>query len=237
MYRPIGKFENVMTPDILYEDNHLVIVNKPNGILTHGDPTGDPSMETMVQAYLKEKYNKPGNVYGKSVHRLDRPVSGALMIARTSKAHERMAKQFRDRQVFKTYWALTTRKPSPEEGKIVQYLQKDRKRNVVLWSDDPVEGYVEAITEYHVLGEVEPFYLVALHPLTGRSHQLRVAMRAKRCPIAGDVKYNGTRIGNPRAILLHSREIRFTHPVRKEELVITAPLPDLEQWRLFEAMV
>ena len=222
-----------MTPDILFEDNHLVIVNKPNGVLTHGDETGDQSMETIVQAYLKEKYNKPGNVYGKSVHRLDRPVSGVLVLARTSKAHERMNRIFHDRLVQKTYWALTSRMPKPEIGTVHQFLFKDRKRNTVQWSESAKEGYREAITDYRVLQAHDPFYLVELTPVTGRSHQLRVAMRSKRCPIVGDVKYHGTNIGNPRAILLHSRSIAFEHPVRKTPVEVIAPLPDVVQWDQF----
>jgi len=225
-----------MTPEILHEDNHLIIVNKPYGILTHGDRTGDESIEDIVKLYIKEKYAKPGNVYCKAVHRLDRPVSGALILARTSKAHERMALQFKNREVSKTYWALTARRPSPNVGKIKQYLRKDSARNTVEWHDTPGEGRREAVTEYKVLKQIEPYYLIELSPLTGRSHQLRVMLRSKRCPIIGDIKYNGRHVSNPRSIMLHSRRMRFVHPVKKEEMIVEAPLPDLEEWNYVAAL-
>ncbi|MDX1477559.1 MAG: RluA family pseudouridine synthase [Saprospiraceae bacterium] len=221
-----------MHPEILHEDNHLVIVNKPNGVLTHGDKTGDPTMEEFVKAYIKEKYNKPGNVFIKAAHRIDRPVSGVLVLGRTSKGHERMTRLFHDRQVRKTYWALTTRCPSPERGRVVQYLVKDYDRNVVDWHDDPVQGGKKAITDYEVHGFADPFYLIRLFPLSGRSHQLRVMLRSKRCPIAGDVKYGGRKISNPQALLLHAWTLSFEHPVKRELLTISAPVPDLAEWQL-----
>ena len=224
-------------PEVLYEDNHLIIINKPNGLLSHSDKTGDHSAETLVESYIVEKYNKPGRGYAKLVHRIDRPVSGVLILARTSKAHERMAKLFKDRQVEKTYWALTTRMPRPESGEIRHYLRKDRRKNVVSWNDNPREGYKEAVTSYTVLASRGAYHLVELRPETGRSHQLRVALRSKRCPIVGDVKYNGTNINNPKAIMLHSRQIEFVHPVRKERMVVVAPLPRLPHWDGFYDMV
>jgi len=225
-----------MTPEILHEDNHLLIVNKPFGMLTHGDKTGDFSIEDILKSYIKEKYAKPGNVYLKAVHRLDRPVSGVLILARTSKAHERMALQFKNRQVRKTYWALTVRKPSPKADTVRQYLRKDSVRNTVDWSDYPGEGRREAVTEYNTIRQIEPYYLIQLNPLTGRSHQLRVMLRSKRCPIIGDIKYNGRIASNSRAIMLHSRRIRFTHPVKQVEMDIEAPLPDLEEWNYVAAL-
>jgi 23S rRNA pseudouridine1911/1915/1917 synthase len=225
-----------MTPEILHEDNHLIIVNKPYGVLTHGDRTGDISIEEIVKSYIKDKYAKPGNVYLKAVHRLDRPVSGALILARTSKAHERMAVQFKNRLIEKTYWALTARKPSPKSDTVRQFLRKDFARNTVDWYDTPGKGRREAVTKYKLLKQIEPYYLIHLHPITGRSHQLRVMLRSKRCPIIGDVKYNGRKVSNPRSIMLHSRNIQFTHPIRKEELLVEAPLPDLEEWNYVSAL-
>jgi len=220
-----------MTPEILYEDNHLIVVNKPPGMLVHGDLTGDPTMEELVKAWIKEKYHKPGNVFAKSVHRLDRPVSGILILGKTTKGHTRMAKLFREREVDKVYWALTARCPAPLADNVKQYLRKDAVTNVVQWYDDPVTDSKESSTEYRVLREVNGLFLVELHPLTGRSHQLRVLMRSKRCPIVGDVKYNGRKISSPRAILLHAREISFEHPIRHEHIRIVAPLPRLPEWR------
>ena len=220
-----------MVPQILFEDNHLIVVNKPAGMLVHGDKTGDPTVEEFVQNWLREKYQKPGNVFARSVHRLDRPVSGALVIGKTSKGHARMAQLFRERKVEKIYWALTARCPHPMAGAVQQYLLKDSETNLVKWYDAPVPNGRESYTEYRVLKEVNGMFLVELNPLTGRSHQLRVMLRSKRCPIIGDVKYNGRMISNPRAILLHARSISFLHPVKQEEIRIVAPLPDdILQW-------
>lgn len=219
-----------MTPQILYEDNHLIAVNKPPGMLVHGDVTGDPTVEEFVKAYLKEKYHKPGNVFARTVHRLDRPVSGVLLLGRTSKGHSRMAQLFRERAVTKIYWALTARCPNPPAATVTQYLVKDSTNNVVTWHDTPVPNSRIAITEYRVIGQFNDLFLIELHPITGRSHQLRVLMRSKRCPIAGDVKYNGRMISNPQAVLLHSREMSFIHPVRHEPVRIIAPLPDIAEW-------
>ncbi len=224
-----------MTPEILYEDNHLIIVNKPFGMLTHGDKTGDPSVEDILKDYIKEKYNKPGNVFLKSVHRLDRPTSGVLMLARTSKGHERMAKQFKERKVKKTYWALTNRTPDPLEGTVTHYLRKDFKKNYVVFSEEEVPGSKVATTHYEVKGRYGDYTLIELKPITGRSHQLRVMLRSKGCPIIGDVKYKGSKASNSRAIMLHSRELVFTHPTLKESITVTADVPDLEEWLMVDS--
>ncbi len=220
-----------MIPEILYEDNHLIVVNKPPGALVHGDRTGDLTMEEVVKAWLKETYHKPGNVFAKSVHRLDRPVSGILILGKTTKGHTRMAKLFRNREVDKVYWALTARCPAPAAGSVRQFLTKDSQDNVVSWHDDPVPNSKEAFTEYRFLREVKDLFLVELHPQTGRSHQLRVLMRSKRCPIVGDHKYNGRKSSSPHAILLHAREISFEHPIKNERIHIIAPLPNLPEWK------
>jgi 23S rRNA pseudouridine1911/1915/1917 synthase len=223
-----------MTPSILYEDNHLVIINKPPGLLVHGDKTGDPTAEDFVSDWLREKYQKPGNVFVRSVHRLDRPVSGVLVVGKTSKGHARMAALFKQRNVKKIYWALTARCPHPTAASVRQYLVKDTDENTVRWYDTQVPGSREAYTEYRVLREVNGLFLVEMHPITGRSHQLRVLMRSRRCPIAGDVKYNGRKISSPQAVLLHARSLMFTHPVKNEEIEVIAPLPDLIEWQGIE---
>lgn len=217
--------------EILYEDNHLLVVNKPPGLLVHGDKTGDPTLEEAVKEYLKEKYQKPGNVFVKAVHRLDRPVSGAIVLGKTSKGHARMAKLFRDREVDKVYWALTARCPSPPAGSVRQYLSKDSEGNVVKWHSEPMPDAKEAFTEYRMLRQVNGLFLIEMHPHTGRSHQLRVLLRSKRCPIAGDIKYNGRRISVSNAILLHSREVSFVHPINGGFLRIVAPLPEVIEWQ------
>lgn len=219
-----------MTPEILYEDNHLVVVNKPFGILTHGDKTGDPSMEDHVKQYIKEKYQKPGNVFSRSVHRLDRPVSGAMIFARTSKAHERMAKAFRERNVRKSYWALVPNMPEPMDGRVEHYLRKNAAKNYVEWSPKPMQGAKLAQTDYKVLRKAGQNWLVELNPITGRSHQLRVMLRSMNSPIVGDVKYQGRKSSNPRAIMLHARKLEFVHPVKKEPITIIADPPYLMEW-------
>lgn len=219
-----------MELEILYEDNHIIAVNKPNGILVHEDRTGDTSMEDFVREYIREKYAKPGNVYTQSVHRLDRPVSGALILAKTGKGKERMAGLFKERLVKKTYWALSHAYPVNEEGTIRQYLTKNRVKNIVSASDNPSEGAKLAHTSYRLVGRGEPFYLFELHPVTGRPHQIRVMMKTIESPILGDLKYGGQKIRNPRAILLHCRSIQFEHPVKHIPVSITAKLPNVQAW-------
>ena len=219
-----------MELELLYEDNHIIAVNKPNGVLVHEDRTGDPSMEDFVKEYLKVKYAKPGNVYTQSVHRLDRPVSGVLILAKTSKGKERMAALFKERKVKKTYWALSHAYPHEESGTIRQYLTKNRQRNIVSASDHPSEEAKYAETSFRLIGRGEPFYFFELHPVTGRPHQIRVMMKTIGSPILGDLKYGGEKINNPRAILLHCRQIEFEHPVKHVPVTITADLPNVQAW-------
>lgn len=226
-----------MELQILYEDNHLLIVNKPFGELVHFDKTGDTPVEVYLKTYLKNKYNKPGNVFLRAVHRLDRPVTGVLVYAKTSKGLERMARLFKLQKINKTYWALSPNISSKLEGRVAQYLLKDRKRNIVDVVGQNVSGAREAITEFRVMGEFKSNYLYELKPVTGRSHQLRVLMKSLGCPIIGDLKYDGNKMSNGRAILLHARQIAFIHPVSKKKLRIRAPLPDLKEWRGLEPSV
>lgn len=223
-----------MELQIIYEDNHLLIVNKPFGELVHFDKTGDTPVEVYLKTYLKNKYNKPGNVFLRAVHRLDRPVTGVLLFARTSKGLERMARLFKVKKIKKTYWALSPNLPSKLEDRVVQHLLKDRKRNIVNAVSQNVSKAREAITDYRVMGEFHSKYLFELKPVTGRSHQLRVLMRSLGCPIIGDLKYDGNKMSNGRAIMLHARQIEFIHPVSRKKLRIRAPLPDLKEWRGLE---
>ena len=219
--------------DILYEDNHLIIINKPLGGLVHGDKTGDETLEEKLKVFLKVKYNKPGEVFLRAVHRLDRPVTGVLIFGKTSKGHERMAKLFKEHQVDKTYWALTRQLPSRLDGRVEQYLVKNPEKNRVFYYWDEVEGSKKAITNMRMLGQRKGYNLFELKPLTGRSHQLRVLMKSLGSPIAGDLKYGSHLVKVPKAILLHARRIAFIHPVKKEEIVIYAPLPSYPEWQLF----
>ncbi|MBK8832105.1 MAG: RluA family pseudouridine synthase [Saprospiraceae bacterium] len=216
--------------EIIYEDNHLIAINKPNGLLVHTDDTGDTSLEQMLKEYLKEKYKKPGNVFLQSCHRLDRPVSGALIFAKTSKGKERMSALFAARKVDKTYLALVSRFPDPDEGDLETWILKDRVKNTVEVVKGEKSGAVKARTLYKTLGKVGNFFLVRLHPLTGKSHQLRVHMKFLGCPIAGDVKYGGPSIDDPSSILLHCRKMEFIHPIQKVPVVLIADIPRQTLW-------
>jgi len=216
--------------EIIYEDNHLIAINKPNGILVHTDDTGDTSLEEILKEYIKEKYQKPGNVFLQSCHRLDRPVSGALIFAKTSKGKERMSQLFADRKVDKTYLALVAKFPDPAEGDLENWILKDRARNVVEVVKGEKKGAVKARTIYKTLGKVGKFFLVRLKPVTGKSHQLRVHMRFIGSPIAGDVKYGGPSINDPNSLLLHCRKMEFIHPIQKVPIVLIADVPKLPLW-------
>lgn len=218
--------------EIIYEDNHLIAINKPNGILVHADQTGDSSLEDLLKEYLKEKYQKPGNVFLQSVHRLDRPVSGALIFAKTSKGKDRMRQLFTDRKVDKSYLALVSQCPDPYEADLENWMLKNREKNIVEIVKGEKTGAVKARTRYKTLGKVGKYFVVRLHPITGKSHQLRVHMRFIGSPIAGDVKYGGPSIHDPNALLLHCRQMEFLHPIHKVPVVIRAELPKLPLWQL-----
>lgn len=214
---------------ILLEDNHCLVVNKPAGIPSQGDDSGDPSLVDLVGADLKARYNKPGNVYVGLVHRLDRPTSGIVLIAKTSKAAGRLSAQFRDGLVEKTYLAVVEGQPVEEEGVWVDSLWKDRQRNVVSVVDALYPECVEARVRFRVLERHRSKTLVELKPMTGRSHQLRVQLASRGLPIVGDRKYGAVSTliaadGKPR-IALHAHELCFTHPTRGEVQQVLAPLP------------
>lgn len=216
--------------EIIYEDNHLIAINKPNGILVHADQTGDTSLEQVLKEYLKEKYQKPGNVFLQSVHRLDRPVSGALIFAKTSKGKDRMRQLFTERKVDKTYLALVQHCPDPYEADLENWMLKNREKNTVEIIKGDKPGAVRARTKYKTLGQVGKYFLVRLHPITGKSHQLRVHMSFIGSPIAGDVKYGGSSIQDPNSLMLHCRRMEFMHPVQHVPVVLQATLPKHPIW-------
>ncbi len=218
---------------VLYEDNHLLVVNKPCGLLVQGDKTGDETLADIGKKYLKKKYKKPGNVFLGVVHRLDRPVSGVVLMAKTSKALERLNKQFRQRKVYKKYWAVVKRKPKKKKDKLVHWLEKDREKNVVKAYDHPVDGAQKAELSYAVLGKLNDHYLLEVNPLTGRPHQIRVQLAAIGCPIRGDIKYGFRKPNADACINLHAREIIFMHPVKKTKERIKASLPENQFWEQF----
>jgi len=218
---------------VLYEDNHLLVVNKPGGLLVQGDATGDQTLLDIGKTYLKEKYNKPGKVFLGTVHRLDRPVSGAVVMARTSKALERMNKQFRERKVYKKYWAIVKRKPKKEKDKLSNWLIKNREKNLVTAYDQEVTGSQKAELHYKTLGKLNDHFLLEVNPITGRPHQIRVQLASMGCPIRGDIKYGFRKPNADANINLHARQIVFEHPVKKELMKITAPLPENDFWEQF----
>ena len=227
-----------MTNDaVIYEDNHLLAINKPAGWLVQGDRTGDATLTDWGKDYLKEKYAKPGAVFLHPVHRIDRPVSGAVLFARTDKALSRLTTLFREKKVTKTYLALVIRRPAKPSGELRHFLLKDEKRNIVKALSHPSGNAKESITRYETLGVAGDYFLLRIFPLTGRPHQIRAQLAATGCPIAGDLKY-GARDALPDASVgLHCFRMELVHPVKQEPLTITAGLPDQTIWDPARKMV
>ena len=223
---------------VIYEDNHLIAVNKPARVLVHGDSTGDVPLVEYVKQYIKLRYKKPGAVFLGVVHRLDRPVSGAIIFARTSKALTRMHKLFKDRKVEKTYWAISKKRPTDLEGHLENYLLKDSSKNMVKIYDQPSKRTPNvklAKLDYKLIGEVSGNHLIEVQPITGRPHQIRAQLSNMGCVIIGDVKYGHPRQQWKGAINLHCRSMSFIHPVKKELVTVTANPPEDDQvWQMFE---
>ncbi len=215
----------------LYEDNHVIIVSKSAGEIVQGDKTGDTPLSETVKAYIKEKYAKPGAVFLGVVHRLDRPVSGVVVFARTSKALARLNEMFRVGTVQKTYWALVQNEPREPEGTLTHWLLRNEKQNKSYAYDHERPNAKQAILDYKVIGHTDRFTLLEVHLHTGRHHQIRCQLAAMGCPIRGDLKYGAPRSNPDGSISLHARSIRFEHPVSHEEIYVEAPLPDEGPWR------
>lgn len=218
---------------VLYEDNHLIAVSKVSGVLVQGDNTGDVPLAEHVKAYLKEKYQKQGNVFAGVIHRLDRPVSGLVMLAKTSKALERMNELFRTRAIEKTYWAVVKNKPPEVSYTLVHYLKKLSDKNISKAYDKEIAGSSRSELSYEIIGQSERFYLLEVNPITGRHHQIRVQLSKIGCPIKGDVKYGFDRTNDDASIHLHARKISFIHPIKKELIEIIADPPNEKVWSLF----
>ncbi|MFN3849078.1 MAG: RluA family pseudouridine synthase [Spirosomataceae bacterium] len=218
---------------VVYEDNHLIIVNKAAGILVQPDETRDKTLSDYVKDYIKTKYNKPGEVFLGTVHRLDRPVSGLVVFARTSKALERMNELFRKRDIQKTYWAVVRNKPEKKQGRLVNWLVKNESTNTVTAYDHEVAGSQKAELNYRLLGEINKHFLIEVNPITGRPHQIRVQLATMGCPIRGDVKYGFPRANNDGSINLHARRLYFIHPVKKEPIICKAGVPENGFWEEF----
>lgn len=219
--------------DVLYEDNHIIIVNKRVGDIVQGDKTGDKPLRDDVADFLKEKYNKPGNVFVGVIHRLDRPVSGVIIFAKTSKALSRLNKMLQKKEIEKTYWAVVKENPGKTEDKLIHFLKKNEKNNKTLVYNNEVKGTKESILSYKCIQRSARYFLLEIKLETGRHHQIRAQLAAIGCPIRGDLKYGFPRSNPDGGISLHAHSVRFIHPVKKEEVYVEAPLPADQFWNIF----
>ncbi len=222
--------------EILYEDNHIIIVNKAPGEIVQGDKTGDMPLVETLKIWLKEKYDKPGNVFCGVVHRLDRPVGGLVVFAKTSKALARMNEMFRNGEVKKTYWALTRNRPPKEQDRLVHYITTTERNNKSYASLTPRKDAKEAILSYKLLGTSDRYNLLEVNLETGRKHQIRVQLAAIGCPVKGDLKYGDKRSNPDGSISLMAHRIQFIHPVSGKEIDVTAPLPSDNLWQSFKTL-
>lgn len=223
--------------DVIYEDNHIIVVNKAPGEIVQGDKTGDEPLSESVKRYLKVKNNKPGNVFCGVVHRLDRPVGGLVVFAKTSKALARLNEMFREGKVHKSYYAITRNLPKEPEGELKGYIKTIEKSNKSLYSLTPKEGYKEARLRYKLIASSNRYHLIEVQLLTGRKHQIRVQLSSMGCPIRGDLKYGDKRSNPDGSISLLAYHIEFVHPVSAKPISLYAPLPDDTLWQAFEPAV
>ena len=219
---------------VVYEDNHIIVVNKTASEIVQADKTGDTPLSETVKQYLKEKYQKPGNVFLGVTHRLDRPVSGLGIFAKTSKALTRLNEMFRAGEVKKTYWAVVKNAPKESEGELVHFLVRNEKQNKSYAYDKEVPNSKKAVLDYCLIGRSENYYLLEVDLKTGRHHQIRCQLAKMGCPIKGDLKYGSPRSNPDGSICLHARRVRFVHPVSKELIELKAPLPEGNLWKGFE---
>lgn len=229
----------VTTPsniEVLYEDNHLIAINKRPGDIVQGDKTGDAPLNEILKAYLKKKYNKPGNVFLGVIHRIDRPVSGVVVFAKTSKALARMNAKLQEKTFQKTYWAIIEKYPPGKEGTLKNYLVKNQEKNKSFASDLPKKGYKQSELVYKLTASSDRYFLLNIDPKTGRHHQIRVQLSKIGCPIKGDVKYGSKRSNKDASISLHARKVEFEHPTLKEKTTIIAPPPHDNLWDFFVSL-
>lgn len=219
---------------ILHEDNHLIVVNKRVGDIVQGDKTGDKPLPDIIKEYIKEKYNKPGEVFLGVVHRLDRPTTGIVVFAKTSKALTRMNELFRSRETQKTYWAVVKNKPPKEQDLLVHFLKRNTKNNTSKAHIKEVPESKKASLEYKIIATLNNYYVLEIELHTGRHHQIRAQLQAIGCPIKGDLKYGFDRSNADGGIHLHARKLLFTHPVSKEKLELIAPVPSDVLWQSIE---
>lgn len=216
---------------VVYEDNHIIIVSKHSGEIVQGDKTGDEPLSEIVKQYIKEKYQKPGNVFLGVVHRLDRPVWGLVVFAKTSKALTRLNQMFREGEVHKTYWAITKNAPPKTEDMLTDWLVRNEKQNKSYAYGHEVPHAKKAILKYRVIAHSEHYNLLEVNLMTGRHHQIRCQLAHMGCTIKGDLKYGAPRSNQDGSICLLARRVEFVHPVSKENIIVEAPLPDDNLWR------
>ncbi|MDD2551456.1 MAG: RNA pseudouridine synthase [Dysgonamonadaceae bacterium] len=220
--------------DVLYEDNHIIIINKAASEIVQGDKTGDKPMSEKVKEYLKHKYNKPGNVFCGVTHRLDRPTSGIVIFAKTSKALSRLNKMFREDEVEKVYWAIVQNRPPKESDTLTHYTVKNEKINKSMAYDSEKPNTKKAILHYSLIAQSDNYFLLEINLETGRHHQIRTQLSKIGCPIKGDLKYGAKRSNRDGSISLHARGVSFVHPVSQKKIDVVAPVPDDVLWKTFE---
>jgi 23S rRNA pseudouridine1911/1915/1917 synthase len=225
------------TVEVLYEDNHVIVVNKKPSDIVQGDKTGDETLPDKIKSFLKEKYDKPGNVFCGVVHRLDRPTSGVVVFAKTSKALSRLNEQFRGKETNKVYWAVVENKPQKNTDRLENFLRKNEKQNKSYIVPDDGKEAKKAILEYKLLLSSDKYHLLEVKLETGRHHQIRVQLSNIGCVIKGDLKYGAKRSNNDGSIHLHARKLTFIHPTSKEEISVVSPVPNDSLWVWFEQNV
>ncbi len=227
----------VQNLQVLYEDNHIIIINKRASDIVQGDKTGDTPLSDIVKNYLKKKHNKPGNVFLGTVHRLDRPTSGIVLFAKTSKALTRLNKMFQNHEIEKTYWAITSKNLSiKSKDTLIHFLRKNTIQNKSYVTTENAKGAKKAILHYQIIQKLERYQLFEIQLETGRHHQIRCQLASIECPIVGDLKYHYPRSNPDASICLHSRRVQFTHPVSKENLTITAPISKENLWKFIDPL-
>jgi 23S rRNA pseudouridine1911/1915/1917 synthase len=224
-------------PEVLYEDNHIIAINKRPGDIVQGDKTGDAPLSDFVKQYIKVTANKPGEVFLGTVHRIDRPVSGIVLFAKTSKALARLNEMFQKKEITKTYWAVVKNKPPQDAGKLEHFLLKDETKNKSKAHINQVKNSLPSVLEYKVIASSDKYFLLEVNPHTGRHHQIRAQLAAMGCPIKGDVKYGFDRTNDNASIHLHARSIHFMHPVKKEIITIEAKPPQDNLWNAFLKLI
>jgi 23S rRNA pseudouridine1911/1915/1917 synthase len=223
--------------EVIYEDNHLIAVNKPSGVLVQPDKSGDAALEDLIKEYIKDKYQKPGDVFIGVCHRIDRPVSGVVLFAKTSKALVRINEMFQKREIQKTYWAVVENSPEEKEGRLTHWLLKDEKKKLSKAHNHEVKYALKSELDYKWIANSDRYFLLEIFPHTGRHHQIRAQLSKIGCSIKGDVKYGAKRTNPDGRIHLHARQLAFTHPVKLEAITITAPLPNEVIWQAMDKIV